>query len=332
MDESARPRSRRRGRGRGHRRRDADGEHVEGGGRARAAVGFHAHLERRLQRCVRHRHRPEPVEVRHRSWQQLRDRRDRDDDQQHVERVLRRPGSSRPPGQPLRLRPAQRLDVRARGDPGGDLRRPGRRRRAHGVRPPAAQRHHRQRRRLLAGVLDARLDPARRRDLAEVRRDRRHGGHQRPQLRLQHHPLRREPGRTVQRVDRHRLRRARVFRLPDRLPRLRGGDRPLGLARAGPVLPRREQLLHRLRQPGGRADLDRRDRPPVLHHLRPGDGRRLPRRVRRRPQLGHGLRRQARHRLGGRLQQGPGLRGRRRWLGDRPDHHRSRRQVRGRRG
>ena len=47
---------------------------------------------------------------------------------------------------------------------------------------------------------------------------------------------------------------------------------------ADPLVPRRRELLHRQRHPGGRDDLGERGRPPVLHHLRPGDGRRLPRR------------------------------------------------------
>ncbi|CAG6396738.1 hypothetical protein SCOCK_450053 [Actinacidiphila cocklensis] len=226
MVESAPSGARRRGDGGRHRHRDAE----RPGGGAPHAIGLHAHLERRLQRCVRHRHRPEPVEVRHRAGQQLRHRRDRDHDQQHLERLLRRSGPPGAPGAALRFRPARRMDVRAGGDPGRDLRRPGGRCRPHRVRPPAARRQHRQRGRLLAGVLDARRAAALRCDLAEVRRDRHHGGHQRPQLRLQHHPLRGEPGRAVQRVDRHRLGRARLLRLPDRLPRLRGGDRPLGVA------------------------------------------------------------------------------------------------------
>ena len=51
----------------------------------------------------------------------------------------------------------------------GDVRRSRRRRRADGVGDPAAQPDHRQRRRLLAGVLDARLDPALGRRLAGLR-------------------------------------------------------------------------------------------------------------------------------------------------------------------
>ena len=50
-----------------------------------------------------------------------------------------------------------------------DVRRAARRRRPDGVRHPAAQRHHRQRRRLLAGVLDARLAAAHRGHLADAR-------------------------------------------------------------------------------------------------------------------------------------------------------------------
>ena len=118
----------------------------------------------------------------------------------------------------------------------------GARRRRRGddaVLDPAAEPDHGQRRRLLARVLDARLDAAHRHRLAGLRRGRHPGGHQRPQLGLRHAALRRQPGRPVQRVHRHRLRRARLLRLPDRLPHLRRADRPLGLARADPLVPRR---------------------------------------------------------------------------------------------
>ncbi len=57
--------------------------------------------------------------------------------------------------------------------------------------------------------------------VAGLRRGRHPGGHQRPQLGVRHAALRRQPRRPVQRVDRHRQRRARLLRLPDRLPHLR---------------------------------------------------------------------------------------------------------------
>ena len=67
-------------------------------------------------------------------------------------------------------------------------------------------------------------------------------------------------------------------RLPDRFPHLRGPDRPLRLAGADPLVPGRQQLLHRLVHAGGPDDLGERGRPPVLHHLRPGHGWGLPER------------------------------------------------------
>ena len=92
-----------------------------------------------------------------------------------------------------------------------------------------------------------------------------------------------EPGRPVQRDHRPRQRRARLRRLPDRLPHLRGGVRPQRLAGADPLVPRRQQLLHRQRQPGRRDHLEQRHPPRLLHDPQRGDGRRLPGRVRRRP-------------------------------------------------
>ncbi|CAG6394932.1 hypothetical protein SCOCK_30165 [Actinacidiphila cocklensis] len=233
----------------------------------------------------------------------LRDRRDRDDDQQHVQRL---PGRQRPPGAQgpaHRHRPGRQLDLGPGRDAGRRLRRPAGRRRADAGVDPAARRDHRQRRRLLAGVLDARLTAAGRGAVARVRRGRHPGGHQRPQLRLRHPALRCRLRRPLQRDQRRRQRRARLLRLPDRLPHLRGGGRPLDLARADPLVPGRRQLLHAQLQPGGRGGLGQRGRPQLLHHLRPGDRRRLPRGLRRRPQRRHRLRRPDEHRLRGRLQQ-----------------------------
>ena len=61
------------------------------------------------------------------------------------------------------------------------------------------------------------------------------------------------------------------------------GVRPQRLAGADPLVPRRQQLLHRQRQPGGRDDLEQRHPPRLLHDPQRGDRRRLPGRVRRRP-------------------------------------------------
>ena len=55
------------------------------------------------------------------------------------------------------------------------------------------------------------------------------------------------------------------------------------VAGADPLVPRRQQLLHRQRQPGRRDHLEQRHPPRVLHHPQRGDRRRLPGRVRRRP-------------------------------------------------
>ncbi|CAG6391792.1 hypothetical protein SCOCK_130196 [Actinacidiphila cocklensis] len=303
--EPGRARGHRGARRRGHPRRGARGRTRRRPGRGAGSAGrVHHHLERRLQRRRRHRSEHRQLEVRHRPGQQLRHRRDRDDDQQHVQRL---PGRQRAPGAQgpaQRQRPAVGLDVGTRRDAGGDLRGAGRRRGDDAVIDPAAEPDDRQRSRLLAGVLDARLHAAHRHHLADLRRGRHPGGHQLPQLRLRHPALRHQPRRPVQRVHRHRQRRTRLLRLPDRLPHLRRADRPLRVARADPLVPRRQQLLHRQLQPGARRDLDGRRRPPVLHHLRPGDGRRLPGRLRRRPERRHRLRRPDEHRLRGRLQQG----------------------------
>ncbi len=95
-----------------------------------------------------------------------------------------------------------------------------------------------------------------------------------PQLRVRHPALRHRPGRSVQRGHRHRQRRARLRRLPDRLPHLRGGDRPVDLARADPLVPGRHQLLHRQLHPGRRDHLGQRGRPPfyVIFDLAIGGG------------------------------------------------------------
>ena len=132
--------------------------------------------------------------------------------------------------------------------------------------------------------------PGRRDQLAEHRRAGHHGGHQRAQLRVRHPPLRRRPGRPLQRDHRPRQRPARLRRLPDRLPHLRDRVRPQRLARAAALVPRRQQLLHRQRQPGRRDHLEQRDAPRLLHHPQRGHGRRLPGRVRRRPHRLHRLR------------------------------------------
>ena len=111
------------------------------------------------------------------------------------------------------------------------------------------------------------------------------------QLRVRHPPLWSRAGRAVQRDHRPRQRRARLRRLPDRLPHLRHGVRPQRLARADPLVPRRHQLLHRQRQPGRRDHLEQRHPPRLLHDPERGDRRRLPGRVRRRPDRLHPVRR-----------------------------------------
>ena len=156
---------------------------------------------------------------------------------------------------------------------------------------PAAQRQHLERCRLLAGVLDAGLDPAHRDGVAGLGRGRHPGGHQRPQLGVRHAALRCEPRRPVQRVHRHRQRRARLLRLPDRLPHLRGADRPLGLARADPLVPGRHQVLHRQRQPGRRATWSKAVDHPffIIYDLAMGGG--FPAAFGGGPNACHGLRR-----------------------------------------
>ncbi|CAG7643859.1 hypothetical protein SBRY_30915 [Actinacidiphila bryophytorum] len=270
---------------------------------ARRAHRVHHHLERRLQRRRQHRAEHRHLALRRRRRLDLRDRRDRDHDQQHGQRL---PGRQRPPGAQgpaHRQRPGRELDVGPGRDAGGRLRRPAGRRRPDAGVDPAARRDHRQRRRLLAGLLDARLTAAGRGSVARVRRGRHPGGHQRPQLRVRHPALRCRLRRPLQRDQRRRQRRKGLLRLPDRLSHLRRRGGPLDLARADPLVPGRRELLHSQLQSGGRGGLGQRGRPQLLHHLRPGDRRRLPRGLRRRPQRRHRLRRADEHRLRGRLQQ-----------------------------
>ena len=182
--------------------------------------------------------------VRHRHGH-LRHRRDRDDDEQHGERLPGRRRAPRPPRAPQRDEPGDGLDVGPDRDAVHQLRRSRRRRRPDAVVDPAAEREHEQRPRLLAGVLDARRAAAQRCHLADLGRGRHPRGHQRTQLGLRDAALRRQPRRPVQRDDGARQRRARVLRLPDRVPHLRRADRPLGVAGADPLVPRRRRTTSR---------------------------------------------------------------------------------------
>ena len=188
-----------------------------------AAGRLHPHLERRLQRRRQHRRQHRHLEVRHRAGQQLRHRRDRDDDQQHRQRL---PGRQRPPG-PAGAALGHRPDAPA-GPPAGSRRRPRR-----SARRPAAwcgwSRSIQQPNVTTANgagywpafwMLGSPLRTGT--PWPTSRRGRHPRGHQRPQLGLRHPALRHQPRRPVQRVDRHRQRRAGLRRLPDRLPHLRG--------------------------------------------------------------------------------------------------------------
>ena len=129
--------------------------------------------------------------------------------------------------------------------------------------------------------------------LAELGRDRHPRGHQRPQLGLRHPALRDQPGRAVQRDHRHRLAasapapaaRPATTPTPWRSTARSRRSRSAGTWTATTTSPSTRT--------GRRDDLGERGRPPVLHHLRPGDGRRLPdgfcggtRRTRRRSPAG----------------------------------------------
>ena len=146
-----------------------------------------------------------------------------------------------------------------------------------------------QRPRLLAGVLDAgcRIPGQRRRhighdgllELAVHRRDRHHGGRQRAVRALGHAALRHRPRRPLQRDDRPQQRPAGLLRLPDRLQHLLGDRQPdQHQRRVHHLLPQRNRLLHRDREPGRHVRLAGRRRPRLLPHPRPRHGRRLPER------------------------------------------------------
>ena len=145
----------------------------------------------------------------------------------------------------LRDHPAPRrrrqLDLGPDRDQPHRLPAPGRRQAARRGAHPDAERHRRRGRGLLAGVLDAgRALPRQLPELAGHRRDRHHGERQGPQLRVGHAALRHQPGRPVQRDDRHRQpTRLPGHDLPDRLPHLRRGVGPHGEPRADALVPRR---------------------------------------------------------------------------------------------
>ena len=204
---AAAPAPRRRGTGRGGRARDR----LAGGRRRRPRAGPAARLDHgvrgQLQRPGAQQALDRQVALRRRPRVELRHRRDRDHDRLDQERVPHRRRA------PASDRPGQRRFVDLGPDPDEHGERGRAARRQTGgdrLDPPAVPSR---RARLLAGLLDARTRP-----VAGERRDRHHGGRQRPVRAVRHHPLRYLPGRPVQRAERRRQRAAALPRLPGRLP------------------------------------------------------------------------------------------------------------------
>ena len=88
-----------------------------------------------------------------------------------------------------------------------------------------------------------------------------------------------DPGGPCNETERHRQRAAVLLRLPDRVQHLHDHHQPhQHLRRVRHLVLERQPVLPGQREPGPGRDLAGGDRPQLLDHLRPGDGRRLPQR------------------------------------------------------